>query len=646
MNVTLSRGLIALSVLALPAGLAAQDVDESALDTLDKTSPVLVNPVREPPGAVELRAAMRRIAYSPDDPDALADAGNASLTLGDANAALNFFTRANALRPNNGRIVAGLATATVRTENPFEALRLFDDAVRLGVSERAIAADRALAFDLLGNFARAQQDYRLARSVTPSDDIVVKQAISMSLAGQKQEADAMLVPLLDRNNIAAWRARAFMLAARGDVRESAKVTQGFMDAASAQRMERYLRLMPDLTGAQQAAAIHLGHFPASQYVGRDSDQVRRVASTIPPIAPSASESRLIPAGIPLGAKKPNTAPAKDDKKPEKKRDRKAKEREEVRIAAAQIPDSIKLPKTDTSRLGTETARAKVAEAQGAKIATISAASLPPPETARAPVKITVPGWSEPVLQSQPLPAAAAPVATSEIGPTATGTPSPAPSAALSQPLSMPSVTIAGTGEVGTATVVPISTPSTTTSQAVAMQGPMPDGAPITAAPAAAIAAPQPAPAAPIFDLAAIVGSIQVPDSEKQSVAAVDLKKIKPTLPKTAAVDATKTAKIDPKVVAKAKLLAANPSRYWVQIATGQASALSFDYNKWTKKSPDLFKKQAGWTASWGKTSRLLVGPFADQKVAKKWEVDFKKAGGDSFGWKSEAGEEVTKLKSK
>ena len=79
--------------------------------------------------------------------------------------------------------MAGLATATVRTENPFEALRLFDDAIRLGISERSIAADRALAFDLLGNFGRAQQDYQLARTVSNSDDLIVKQAISASLGG-------------------------------------------------------------------------------------------------------------------------------------------------------------------------------------------------------------------------------------------------------------------------------------------------------------------------------------------------------------------------------------------------------------------------------------------------------------------------------
>ncbi|NJM42361.1 MAG: hypothetical protein HC853_17290 [Anaerolineae bacterium] len=76
--------------------------------------------VVEPAGAVELRSAMRRISLGPNDADALADAGNAALMLGDANAASNFFTRANALRPNNGRIIAGLAAATCVPKIPLK----------------------------------------------------------------------------------------------------------------------------------------------------------------------------------------------------------------------------------------------------------------------------------------------------------------------------------------------------------------------------------------------------------------------------------------------------------------------------------------------------------------------------------------------
>ncbi|MEY3833469.1 MAG: hypothetical protein RLZZ130_947 [Pseudomonadota bacterium] len=547
MDVTILRSLGFCSALVFSAGalspaVHAQAVDESALEALDQKTPAVVPDIVEPAGAVELRDAMRRISFNPSDADALADAGNAALLLGDANAALNFFTRANAIRPNNSRIVAGLATATVRTENPFEALRLFDDAVRLGADQRSIAADRALAFDLLGNFGRAQQDYQLARTVASSDDIIIRQAVSLSLAGQKEQADAMLLPLLQRNSPAAWRARAFMLAARGDVRESNNVAQGFMDAPSAQRMERFFRLMPNLTGAQQAAAIHLGHFPTSQAVGRDSEQVRRVAATVPQPAVGPAQNRLIPSGAPLGTKPTAARDVKSEAKPQSKPDRRAQERLEVQAAVPTPP-------------------------------------RPDPLVAQVELAATVAGTT-PTAQELVSLAAATP-------------PQPTPAKIIAAPTAVP----ASTASVG-------------------------------------------------FSLDAIVGAIEIPESEQRpSEVPVDLKKLKPVTPKAAA-DARKAPKLDPKAAAKAKLEAANPARIWVQIATGEASGLGFDYRKLTKNNPALFKAQKPWTSPWGKTARLLVGPFADVKAAKKWEGDFKKAGGDAFMWKSEIGVPVDALKVK
>lgn len=653
MNVMLLRGCVVVLLMAMSAGLAAQDADESGLDALDKAPPAF-QAGREPPGAVELRSAMRRIAQYSDDADALADAGNASLTLGDANAALNFFTRANALRPNNGRIVSGLATATVRTENPFEALRLFDDAVRLGISERSIAVDRALAFDLLGNFARAQQDYRLARTASTSDDLVIRQAISLSLAGDKSAADGMLIPLLKKNNARAWRARAFMLAARGEFRESTKVTQGFMDANSAQRMERYLRLMPELTGAQQAAAIHLGHFAAIHNVGRDSEQVRRLASTIPAVEPIKNESRLIPSGDPLGPKATKGRPSKDEKNPSR-RDRKAKDDQAMKVATANIPDSIRLPKTDKSRMVTETARAKVEEAQVAKTMTVTkSAELPQPESARPLVKVAKPP-NNPVK----LPVTRSLSAASPDAARTPGSGDNVPSVAQSQPAKNGAtvvVPVSGTGVRPLATTV---TTAPVMAISGSVQGPTPGGQPIAGTtpslPSRAEAPPvtgvatvkpevPPATMKATFDLAAIVGSIEIPDSEqKPSAVPVNLKKLKPASPKLAAADPIKGGKLDPKAAAKVAI-PTNPARFWVQIATGEASALGYDYRKWIKKSPDLFKGHDGWTSAWGKTSRLLVGPFVDLKAAKKWEFDFRKAGGNGFGWKSENGVVVTALK--
>ncbi len=692
MDVTILRSLglcsaLVFSAAGSPSAVQAQVVDESALDALDRQTPAVVPNVSEPAGAVELRSAMRRISFNPSDADALADAGNASLALGDANAALNFLTRANAIRPNNSRIVSGLATATVRTENPFEALRLFDDAVRLGATERSIAADRALAFDLLGNFGRAQQDYQLARTAASSDDIIIRQAVSLSLAGQKEQADAMLVPLLQRNSATAWRARALMLAARGDLRESNKVAQGFMDATSAQKMERFFRLMPNLTGAQQAAAIHLGHFPTSQSVGRDSEQVRRVAATLPQTAIAPAENRLIPSGSPLGPKSAKARDAKSEAKPLSKRDRRAQERAEVQAVAANIPDALKLPKTDTARLGTAAARAAVTDAQSARITSVGNNTLPPPEAARPLVRVALPPAT---LAAGAPPVRTPPVQTATVQPPPVQT-APRPDAVVAKvepaatvavvtpPTVQPAVKLAAISPVPTTTMASATIPASTVLTPGAQAGaPFPTaatpafvGPPVTPGTAGvSIAAVQPsttlsvpaqaqavtsalspvpaATAATGFSLDAIVGAIEIPESEQRhSQIPVDLKKLKPATPKAlAAAEASKAAKVDPKLAGKAKLEAANPARFWVQIATGEASALGFDYRKWTKKNPELFKAQNPWTSPWGKTARLLVGPFTDMKAAKKWEGEFKKAGGGGFMWKSENGVPVNALKGK
>lgn len=593
MKLKMLRGAGIFGALALSSGVFAQAVDKSQVETLDQAAPAAPI-IAEPAGAAQLRAAMRRISLNPSDADAMADAGNAALALGDANAALNFFTRANTLRPGNSRIVAGLATATVRTENPFEALRLFDQAVSLGANERAIALDRALAYDLLGNFGRAQQDYKLARTASTSDDLIIRQAVSLSLAGQKDAADAMLLPLLQPNSATAWRARAFMLAARGDLRESTKVAQGFMDASSVLRIERFFRLMPSLTDAQKAAAIHLGHFPTGQAVGQDSEQVRRIASTLPQAPVVSGDNRLIPSGTALG---PKAAPSRDSKtmapKPDRKRVQKAPEQKEIPAIVANIPEAQKLPKTATSQPGTATVRGKLEEAKSSQIASVS-------NNAPTPAAITV----------APTPAVITPA------------PTPAPTPAVITP--------------APATVI---VPAVITLQPSQSSGATVEPPPAAQAPAVAVQATEPAPAAPAassrFDLGAIVEAIDIPESEQRpSQVPVDLKKLKPVV------------KVDPKLAAKAKAEKEHPARFWVQIATGNADALGFDYRKLSKTYAALLKSRNAFTAKWGRTDRLLVGPFANQKAAKKWESDYKKAGGLAFIWKSEIGEVVNPLKTK
>jgi Flp pilus assembly protein TadD len=684
MKVTLLHfGLAA--VLAVPApAYAMQDADESALEALDGNSakPPVIK--QEPAGAAELRDAVRRIAQRPTDSFALADAGYAAVKLGDYDAAYNFFTKASALQPSDARIKAGLGIAQVRRENPFEALSLFDEAARLGASDRSFAMDRALAFDLLGNFERAERDYVLAASLGGNDELTLRHAISLSLAGRKDEADRMLIPLLQSENPEAWRARALMLAARGDTKEAGKIASGFLPEREARRMDGYFRNMTRLTAAQQAAAMHFGHFPVGSNIGEDSATVKNLATaTGAKPQPSGGDSRLIPTGEPLGTK---TAAAKVE-----------------RPGAVKV--KAKPPKKGEGNLSTTSAQQAVDAAARAKVTTISGQQLPIPETARPPVRIALPALSQPkIAAAQPKTSATELPATGpavnakggivetdrKITSVAMGTDQKAVQTetraetkienldnftlsqqlAKAEPVELPAAKQAILAE-NKPDVKPDIQPENKSEIAdVAViekpvdKGPIGPGfesvevktqaaidTPVTIAEAnvqpetlakAEIVELPAAKAEASFDLGALVESIEVPDDEKRpSVAPVDLKKIKTAAAKTEAVP----VKADP--AAKATKIAASVPRIYVQVATGaDANGLGFDYRRLAKKFAALFAGQSGWTSPWGKTRRLLIGPFPDMKVAKKWEADFRKAGGDGFVWQSDKNTEVEKLKSK
>src|SRR3546814_5770834 len=98
----------------------------------------------------------------PRDVTALIGAGEAALDMDDARAAAGFFARADTLAPNNGKVKAGLGRVMLKNQNPAEALRLCDQATRLGFPEATLLADRGLARDMTGDQAGAQRDYQAA----------------------------------------------------------------------------------------------------------------------------------------------------------------------------------------------------------------------------------------------------------------------------------------------------------------------------------------------------------------------------------------------------------------------------------------------------------------------------------------------------
>ena len=642
-----------------------------ALAQLDQSQ--LVRPL----GAADLNSNLARLASNPRDVTALIGAGEAALALDDPRAAAGFFARADAIESGNGRIKAGLGRVMLKLQNPVEALRLFDQAGRMGYPDTTILSDRALARDMTGDQAGAQRDYYSAMQRTPDDDELRRRyAASLGISGQVAASDKVLEPLLYKSDRAAWRYRAFILAMNNKQADAKKVAEQTMPAQLAGAIVPYMQKMPYLTAAQKAAALHFGHFPA------------QIGATVVAIAPTPPAPGIaVASSAPPAVAIASATPAKT--KPLSRSEQRRQQREAARKARAEGLAAVRRP-----------ARPQLAQAD--RVQTTPAVPTRQPVTqpsttqpVPSPARVSSGPQVQPLPQARtdaraPQPTATAPAtrtpdhvaAPSPVRqPTASGAavqgpPAPgfdsidaaAPRSTLPQSTPSQSTPSQGTPNGGNAqsnatALAQASTPSSPSPapSSPATTTPAADATPL-AAPAAPSTRPQPDPEA-TRSLADIIRAIDVPDTERQAtVAAVDLNEVaalqaarraeRQAAAKLAADKAKKeaTAKARAEADAKAKAeaeekkrLAANPARNWLQVGVGQnKGALAFTI-KGLRAKYKILAPQGAWSASWSRTNRLLVGPFASFARAKELEASLKKEGADAFAWKSDAGEVVEKL---
>lgn len=591
-----------------------------------------------PLGAADLNSNLARLASNPRDVDALIGAGEAALALDDPHGAAGFFARADAIASGNGRIKAGLARVMLKLQNPAEAVRLFDQAQRLGFPEASILTERGLARDLTGDQAGAQRDYQAALARSPDNaELRRRYAASLGISGQVDAAEKMLEPLLYKSDRAAWRYRAFIYAMNNRQADAQKVAEQAMPAQLAAAITPYMQKMPYLTAQQKAAAVHFGQFPS---------QVGTAVAAVTPTAPPPATTSAVPASKPatLVAQAPaQTAPARA--RPLSRAEQRRQRREAARLARAgaqrtptpaPTPASQVAPNPVPAASATNNAPAPDTPTQVAQAQTVQ----PLPTRAAQPVVQPLPQAqkSASASSSTPPPQPTARVAVSAVqGP-------PAPGFDMID------------GSTPPAATPPPATSAQVDSAALAQASPPPAAASTPSAP------PAPDPQA-TRTLADIIRAIDVPDAERQpTVAAVDLNEIaamqaaqraeRQAAAAAAAAKAKKEAAAKAKAEADAKAkkeaeekkrLAANPSRNWLQVGVGQSkSALAFTMKRLRGKY-DSIAPQDSWTASWGQTNRLLVGPFPSFARAKELETKLKAAGADVFAWKSDAGEVVEKL---
>ncbi|TMM48812.1 tetratricopeptide repeat protein [Qipengyuania marisflavi] len=532
-----------------------------------------------PAGSDALETALGRLARDPRNVGALVDAGEAALELGDIDAATGFFGRAQDLSPGDPRVKLGMARAFVRARRPIEALRLFAEAERGGIPVARMAADRGLAFDLVGDSASAQAMYRTALRQGSDDELIRRLAISQAIAGNRQGFEESLLPLLKQGNLSAFRTRAFGLAILGEEKEALSIAGSRMTPALAQQMAPYLSYMPRLTQAQQAAAANLGLFPRAANIGTDDAAIAQYTRS----GGRSADAGLVPSGTPLGAQANNT-PKTDPRSRERRR-------RPDRTGSRSARDSGGTAYPGRPRVDPQAGRSTRRQAAAKPVVTPKPAPPPPPSPSPAPSPT-------PVQVAGPTPIPAPSIAS-------TVAPGPAPT--------KPPVVI-----------INVPTPAEAASPTPVVVATVSDPAP-------PLPAPQPA------DVADAFASFDLADTARAEPApgAVDITAI--AIPRE-----VEEAKPPPPPPPPPKAQHPSRHWVQVATGKDRA-ALKYDWRRIARRAAGRLDKNGPFVTPWGVSSRLLAGPFPTATAAREMVKELNALNLDSFTFTSKAGEEIEPL---
>jgi len=291
--------------------------------------------------AAALARYVRALADDPKDFNSLIGAGRAALELGDAQAAAGFFARADEVNPRSPLPQAGMGAVQVANGDPKAAMPYFTRAQQLGATQAVLGCDRGLAYDLLGQQAKAQADYRAALNSADADEARRRLALSLAISGDETNAIAALAPLSAKGDSTTNRVRAFVLALAGDS-NAAMVAINTAMPGSWSRVAPFLQQLPSLPAGEKAAAVNLGMFPDSNstayaYAG----PVSAIPSTVQ-TAGSVSTDRV--AGVDAILSTPAAPPAAQ---PEWQQPSVDQQPQPVRVAYAAPPRPAIVERTDS-----------------------------------------------------------------------------------------------------------------------------------------------------------------------------------------------------------------------------------------------------------------------------------------------------------
>lgn len=584
-----------------------------ALANARQTAPTSGAMVPQPtPDADALAAEMRVLADDPKNLTALLSAGELTLKLGDPTAASVLFARAEKVDPHNARLKADEAAGLVHMERPGEALRLFAEAEKLGADPASFAAERGLAYDLIGQQERAQRDYRLALSKNPDDaETIRRYALSLGISDKRDQALAVIDPLVRRSDHAGWRDRAFILAMTGQPGEAETIAKAMLPDDMAAGLKPFFEDLPGLSDTDKAFAVHFGEVaPTPQ---RLAD-----ARLVPPLPPLGPDTMLADQ---LAEAKP--APVPDQTKSKRRRhDRHARETATTPVAVAvkTVPSSA-APDTTPPQPGFTTATPPV------RVAASDVEPSPAPRSAS-------PTTQRPV--SRPAEAASPPLTTASVVPSRATTTAAAPAGSSGKVGSEDRILADIIAGIKVPPAERAETPPPATRALPATTSAQP--APATAAP------PDAAAEAKRLEAANVAAIKKAAEAKAAAQAAAEAKRKADEAKKAAAAKKAADDKAAAEKRAKEKEEKANPSRIWVQVAGG---ANEHDLPKaWANvkaKAPDAFKGKSGWSTPLNATNRVLAGPFKSDDAAQDFVNTLKKKGISAFPFTSDKGQKIDKL---
>ena len=611
-----------LKRLSLLSASIAGLIGGTALLPASVSAQAVVQPL-PPRAAGDLNDALRRLARSPRDLSALLDAGEASLAVGDLDAAIGFFVRGQDVAPDNGRVMLGLARCFTLQRRPVEALRLFAEAEQAGIPESAMAADRGLAFDLVGDNASAQALYRTALAQGNDPETRRRLALSLAMTGQRADFEATLLPLLQEEDRSAFRARAFGLAILGDADDAVDIAEALMPTDLALRMAPYLRYMPRLTRAQQAAAANLGAFPRANEIGRDDAAIASYGPSQTRIA-RGPDAALAPSGVTMGANTTTSTPPV--------------------ATPAPAPSPAPAPERQTSQQRPQAERSARAATASDPMARTLVRSTPavaaePAVPAPRPVPAPFP-TPAPTPTPTPTPASTLVALAQSTGPaiqlelpssgegTAVAPATEAPARIVRidpSPQISPGAPADALDRVGSVSEDPVQVAALSVPTVTSPASPRVAQAEIT---------PDPEPSQSVADAFAAFAAAQ-PVAAPRPGTAVDITTITPPRERAAPPPPAPEAKPKPP---------ANPSRHYVQIATGRdRDALKFDWRRISRKADSLLDGKGPFVTKWVEANRLLAGPYPSAAAAREVMNKLKAMEIDSFTFTSDPGQAIDKL---